>query len=102
MNVSVELVGRMQTKITTEENISLSYAAVLAENALCRFDERVREGVLRWVDGSLTADFAVENISLADIQQEIGGSLFQALCVMDIFLKNAGFIPMAEWFERMA
>ena len=99
MSYSVELIGKLQNKIFLEENIPLAYAAIMAENALYRFDERVQCGVVQWVSGELKEDFTVEDISLADIRYEIGGSLFQALCVMDIYLKNNEFIPMATWFE---
>lgn len=99
MSCSVELIGKLQNKICLEENVPLAYAAIMAETALYRFDERVQQGVVQWVSGELTEDFAVEDISLADIRYEIGGSLFQALCVMDIYLRNADFIPMVTWFE---
>lgn len=99
MKHSVELINALQNKITLEENVPLAYSAVLAENALYRFDKRVQAGVVQWANDKLKDDFTVEDISLADIQYEIGGSLFQALCVMDLYLKNPDFIPMATWFE---
>ncbi len=100
MSYTVEFIRDLQTKIIIDEKVPRAYAAILVENALYRFDERVQEGVSQWVKGELTEEFTVEDISLADIQYEIGGSLFQALCVMDIYLKNNTFIPMASWFER--
>lgn len=98
MKYDTELICEVQNKIILEENVSHACAAILAENALNRFDERVQAGVVQWAKGELTADFTVGDISLADIQDEIGVSLFEALCVMDIYLKNADFIPMARWF----
>lgn len=95
-----DFIRNFQRKIIIEEQVPRAYAAILAENALSRFDERVQKGVEHWVKGELTEDFTVEDISLADIMFEIGGSPFQALCVMDIYLKNAAFIPMASWFEK--
>lgn len=99
MSYSIEVISALQAKISTEENLPLAYAAILAENALYRFDKRVQAGVKQWLDGTLADSFAVEDISLADIQYEIGGSLFQALSVMDIYLKNPEFIPTALWGE---
>lgn len=99
MSYSIEVISALQAKISTEENLPLAYAAILAENALSRFDKRVQSGVKQWLDGALKDSFAVEDISLADIQYEIGGSLFQALSVMDIYLKNPEFIPAALWGE---
>lgn len=99
MKHPIELICDLQNKMIVEENVPIAYAAILAENALFRFDERVQAGVVQWVKGQLTDSFSVEDISVADIQDEIGCSMFQALCVMDIYLKNADFIPMASWFE---
>lgn len=100
MSYTPDFIRDLQRKITIDEQVPRAYAAILAENALYRFDERVQEGVAQWVKGDLTKDFTVEDISLEDIQFEIGGSLFQALCVMDVYLKNNAFIPMASWFEK--
>lgn len=100
MNNFLEVIGTLQVKISVEEKLPLAYAAILAENALCRFDKRVQAGVMQWLEGTLEPSFAVENISLADIQYEMGGSLFQALSVMDIYLKNPDFIPAALWQEE--
>lgn len=99
MSYTPDFIRDLQRKIIIDEQVPRAYAAILTENALYRFDERVQEGVAQWVKGELTEDFAVEGLSLADIQFEIGGSLFQALCVMDICIKNNAFIPMASWFE---
>ncbi len=99
MKYDAKLICELQNKIILEENVPLACAAILAENALYRFDERVQAGVVQWVKGELTTDFSVGDISLADIQDEIGVSLFQALCVMDIYLKNADFIPVVSWYE---
>lgn len=89
----------VQNKIVIEEKVPLAYAAILAENALFRFDPRVQEGVAQWVNGTLLDTFAVEDISLKEIQEQVGGSLFQALCVLDIVLKNGDFLHMVDWYE---
>lgn len=93
-------IPELQTKIVLEEKVSLAYAAILAENALYRFDPRVREGVLAWLNGTLTDSFAVAEVPLKEIREYCGGSLFQALCILDIFLKNGEFVKMVEWVER--
>ena len=100
MNNSMEVISALQVRIAVEENLPLAYAAILAENALCRFDKRMHSGVMQWLEGTLEDSFTVENISLADIQHEMGGSLFQALSVMDIYLKNPDFVPAALWQEE--
>ena len=93
MNYSLEATGALQVKLSSEEGLPVAYAAILAEHALFQYDKRVRAGVLQWLDGTLTDAFTVEDLSLADIQQEIGCSLFQALSVMDIYLRNPEYSP---------
>lgn len=90
----------LQAKLMVEEEQNAAYAAILAENALYRFDERVREGVMLWLKDELTDDFGVEDITLEEIQEETGVSAFGALCIMDIFIKNEAYVQMATWVER--
>ena len=98
----VKTIKALQSKIMVEENVSIVYAAILTDNALNRFDPRVREGVLLWLNDHLTGDFAVKDISVTDIQDELEITPFQALCVMDMYLKNPDFITKSEWFLKGA
>lgn len=100
MSHSIDVITALQLKLVAEEELPLAYAAIQAENALYRFDERVQEGVKLWLAGELTDAFAVGDISLADIQYELGCTQFQALSVMDIYLKNPDFVPVAQWTEE--
>jgi len=95
------LFAELQLKLANEENLSLPYAAILAENALYRFEPAVREGVLLWLSGLLNADFAVDGKSIAEIHAEIGTSTFQSLCVLDILVKNAEHVRGAMWIIPM-
>ena len=100
MQYSTLQIGRLQNKLVIEEKLPLAYAAILSENALFRFDERLQEAVMAWVEGTLDASFAIDDLSLADLQKELNVSLFQAICAMDIFLKNPRFLTKAAWYER--
>ena len=92
----------LQLKLMDKEKLSLSLAAILTDSALNRFDGRVLEGVRLWMKDQLTDDFEVEEISMADIQEETGLTGFQALCFLDIYLKNPEFAENdVMWFERM-
>ena len=92
---------KLQNKLMAEERLPIAYAAILAENALFRFDERVREGVKQYIAGTLTEDFSVEDISLADIRGEVGLEGFAALCFLDVYIKRPEFAEQdVEWFER--
>lgn len=88
---------RLQTKLAAEEKLTLPYAAILADMALNRFDERVRKGVILWLDGNLTEDFEVEDTALYEILDELDGSMFQALCIMDMLLKDPERVRQAIW-----
>ena len=100
-NIQLSDARILQTKLMVEEKMSPAYAAILTENALFRFDERVKKGVKLFIDGKLTEDFAAEDISIADIREEVGLTGFAALCFMDIYLKRPDFAEKdVEWFER--
>jgi len=89
----------LQLKLMTEEDLSMMHAALMAENALYRFDERVQAGVRLWLEDQLTDDFAVEDITLGDIREETGASPFCALNMLDICLKHESYVEMAMWIE---
>lgn len=90
----------LQVKLMTEEEHNAAYAAVLAENALFRFDERVREGVMLYIEDELTDDFGVEDMTIGEIREETDVSAFCALCMLDIYIKNEAYLQMATWVER--
>jgi len=98
---SINEARQLQGKLQHDENLSIVYAAILADNALNRFDDRVKEGVRLWMKGKLTDDFAVEDASIGEIREYVGLEGFQALCYMDIYLKSPDFIRYdVDWFER--
>ena len=88
---------RLQTKLVAEEKMSMPYAAILADLALNRFDERVRKGAILWLDGKLTEDFEVEDYAVYEILDELNGSMFQALCIMDMLLKDPDAVRDIIW-----
>lgn len=91
----------LQNLLMVKENLPVAYAAILAEEALHRFDPRVLEGVRMWMKDELPADFAVEDASLAEIEEFSGLTGFSALCLMDIYLKDPDFVQYdVQWFER--
>ena len=98
----VKIIKELQFKLMADEKLSIIHAAIMADNVLNRFDPRVREGAFLWLQNQLTDSFQVEEITLGDVQEELNVSSFQALCIMDIYLKNPDFIPRAEWFLKGA
>lgn len=102
MNMRIDDFTRLQAKLVAKEKLSLPYAAIMAENALYRFDERVREGVILWLDDKLTEEFEVEGYALYEFFKEAKVSLFQALCMLDILLKDPKVLKKAFWGAKAA
>jgi len=97
----IPLAQKLQFKLNTDEHIPLPYAAALTDDALNHFDERVREGVLLWVEGALPEDFGVDGATVAEIRNYYKISDFAALCFMDVYLKRPAFARRElEWMER--
>jgi len=92
--------NHLQSRLIADEKLTLPYAAIMAENAIFRFEPEVRGGVQQWLDGTLTKDFSVGDTSLGEIQDEVGGSLFQALCILDILTKDPARVEDAVWLVR--
>lgn len=87
----------LQNKLIAEEKLTIPYSAIMAENAMYRFEPAVREGVEKWLSGQLTRDFAVGEITLGDVLDELGGTLFQALCFMDVLMKDPERMNNGLW-----
>ena len=87
----------IQTRICTEEDIPLLYAGIIANEVYNHFDERVLEGMDLWLNGELTPEFEVDGKSIADYQFATGTSLFGALCLMDLELRDPDSTDCLRW-----
>ena len=93
--------ARLQDALVRREGLSLAYAAILAENALYRFEEETRAGALLWLEDQLSDDFAARRISIGEVILETGvKTAFQALCALDIVLKDPARTADAIWSMR--
>ena len=90
----------IQRKIFVEEHLPLVYAGVLANEVLNHFDERLLDAVEQWLGNSLSADFEVEGVTLGELREGTDTSLFGALCMMDVYLKDPSSIKAAIWKLR--
>lgn len=88
---------RLQSRLVEEEGLSLPWAAILAENALCRFEPALRDAALDWMEGRLDPDFAVNGVSIAEIREETSATPFQALCILDSLTKDPARLQGAVW-----
>ena len=101
-NFSLSEAQILQNKLMVDEGLPIAYAAILTEEALYRFDERVREGVRLWIKDGLGDDFSVDDISIADIREEVGLKGFGALGFLDVYLKRKEFAENdVKWFEEV-
>lgn len=92
-----KMLRAIQRKIFIQEHLPLVYAGVLANEVLNHFDERLLEGVKQWLSDSLTPEFEVEGITLEELREGTEASLFGALCMLDVYLKDPGSIRAAVW-----
>ena len=93
--------ARLQDALVRREGLSLAYAAILAESALYRFEEETRAGALLWLEDQLSDDFAARGISIGEVILETGvKTVFQALCALDIVLKDPVRTADAIWSMR--
>lgn len=99
MNQKIDLVS-LQAALTAREKLPVRYAAMIALQAVNEFDPRLTEAVNAWADGTLTADFALEDCSLQDIMDDTGASLFEAICMMDLQIRHPERIEQAVWVLR--
>ena len=79
---------RLQRRLIREEKLSLAYTAILAAQAMNRFSPEAREAALRWARGESIADFVLAEVSVAELQEQLGGGEFQALCMLDLLSVN--------------
>ena len=92
-----EIFARMQSRLVEEEGLSLTWAAILTENALYRFEPAVREAALKWLDGTLTDETDLGVATVGEVRGETGASPFQALCILDALIKDPARLTPAIW-----
>lgn len=88
----------LQDQLVRREHLPLRYAGILAVEVFGAFSDRVREGVMLWMDDRLPQDFAVAGVSVGKIMSDIGATAFEALCMLNVFEHHAGISPKPVWF----
>lgn len=78
------LFHKIQLRLISEEKLPVPYAAVMAATALFDFDPALRSAVEQWAAGESVANCSLKDTSVQDIRNEIGGSEFQAMCVLNL------------------
>lgn len=100
-DIKLGIPRQLQNKLRATEKLSVAQAAILADNVLNRFENQAREGVLLWLNDKLTDEFAVGGLSVGEVRRMTGVSPFEALCFLDIHMKNPDFAEReVQWFER--
>ncbi len=80
----------IQVRLIEKEKLPVAYAAILAAEALNGFAPELRQAVQRWAEGESIADAALDGSTVRDIQNEVGGSEFQALCLLNDAVRYPG------------
>ena len=83
MMTSETIFQKLQRRLIREENLPMTYTAILAAQALYQFAPAASEAARRWAEGESIADFVMADVCVREIQQELGGTEFQALCVLN-------------------
>lgn len=92
-----EKLYRLQSRLAREEGLSLPWAAIVAEDALYRFEPELRGAALDWLEDRLDPNFAVNGVSVAEIREETAATPFQALCILDSLTKDPARLQGAVW-----
>lgn len=85
-----ELFHQIQLRLISEEKLPVPYAAVMAATALYDFDPTLRSAVEQWAAGESVSQHSLQETSVQDIRDEIGGSEFQAMCVLNMVARHPG------------
>lgn len=79
---------KLQRRLIREEALPLAYTAILAAQALYQFAPEARDAAKRWAEGESIADFALAGTSVRELQDAVGGTEFQALCMLNALAGN--------------
>ncbi len=90
-----ELFSKIQCRLVEEEKLPIPYAAVLAAQALYDFAPELQQAVLHWANGESVAGAELDGTAVEEIQEEIGGSEFLGLCVLNQVVRHPGCFEAA-------
>lgn len=85
---TISVFRKLQRRLIREEGLPLAYTAILAAQALNQFRPEARDAAKRWAEGESIAGFALADTSVRELQDAVGGSEFQALCMLNALADN--------------
>ena len=94
----MDIFNVIQTRLIYEEKMPVAYAAVMAAQALFGFQPELQQAVRQWAEGQSIANATLGEYTVADIQEEIGCSEFQALCMLNMTAQYPGCFDDAVLF----
>ena len=94
----MDIFNEIQTRLIRDEKLPLAYAAVMAAQALNDFQPELQQAVRQWAEGKSVAQAALGDHTVEKIQREIGGSEFQALCLLSMSARHPGCFDEAVLF----
>ena len=94
----MDIFHTIQTRLVSEEKLPIAYAAIMAAEALYGFQPELKQAVQQWAEGKSVAKTKLGEHTVESIQREIGGSEFQALCLLSMSARHPGCFDEAVLF----
>ena len=92
--------GKLQGKLIAAEHYNVIDAAILTEVVIDKFSDDVRNAVLEWVDGKDIRSNEFDGVTVQDIIDEIGCSVFQALCILNALQEKPDCFDLATFYLK--
>ena len=83
MEIRESVYEKLQRRLIRDEQLPLAYTAILAAQALYQFVPEAQDAAKRWAEGESIADFKLAGVAVSDLQMQLGGTEFQALCILN-------------------
>ncbi len=94
----MDIFNVIQTRLISEEKLPVAYAAIMTAQALNGFQPELKQAVQQWAEGKSVAQAALGDVTVADVQHEIGGSEFMAMCLLSMVKRYPGCFDKAILF----
>lgn len=78
----------LQNKLILDEKYSVLDAAIMTANILTSYDEEIRKNIIDWANGKDVSAFELNGSTVAEVEEELACSTFQALSFMNALTKD--------------
>lgn len=92
--------GKLQGKLIASEHYSVIDSAILTELVINRFSDDVRNTVFEWAEGKDITSSEIDGVTVQDIVDELGCSVFQALCILNALKDKPDCFDLATFILK--